>query len=114
MKHFAYRRAAAGMVAALACLGPGVGTGAAMLHHDEWARDARELVTRTAAVVHPDDRAQHGREPVPQPATITASTEPGGFDWADAGIGGAGALGLALVAIGSYALVVRRRRPAFS
>jgi hypothetical protein len=113
MKRYTYRRAAAGIAAAIGCLGPGAGAAAAMLHHDEWARDARQVTTPTAAVAHPDDRARHGREPV-EPVTIASSSEVGGFDWVDAGIGGAGTVGLGLVAAGSYALVVRRRRTAFS
>jgi hypothetical protein len=114
MKRFTYRRAAAGIAAVIGCLGPAAGTGAATVNHDEWGRDARERATPTAAVVHPDDRARHGREPVSEPATIVSSTELGGFDWADAGIGAAGAIGLCLAGAGSYVLVVRRRRTAFS
>jgi hypothetical protein len=113
MKRFTYRRAAAGIAVAIACLGPAAGAGAAMLHHDEWGRDARQVVTPTAVGVHPDDRARHGREPV-TPVTVASSTEVGGFDWVDAGIGGTAAVGLCLVAAGSYTLVVRRRRTAFS
>jgi hypothetical protein len=79
--------------------------------HDDWGRDARQVVP--AAVVRPDDRARHGLEVI-APATVASSTEGAGFDWVDAGIGGAGAIGLALVGAGSYALVVRRRRTAFS
>jgi hypothetical protein len=112
MKRFTYRQAVAGVAAAIACLGPATGAGAAMLHHDDWGRDARKVVTPTA-VVHPDDRARHGREPA-APVTITSPSEAAGFDWADAGIGGAGAVGLCLVAAGSYALVIRRRRTVFS
>jgi hypothetical protein len=112
MKRFTYRQAAAGIAAAIACLGSATGAGAGVSHHDDWARDALQVMT--ASVGHPDDRARHGREPVSEPATITTQTEAGGFDWVDAGIGGAGAVGLGLVAAGSYALVVRRRRTAFS
>jgi hypothetical protein len=47
------------------------------------------------------------------PQTTTARpvqiVRPGGFDWADAGIGAAGAMGLALVAAGvALALAARR------
>jgi hypothetical protein len=111
MKRFTCRQAVAGIAAAIACLGPATGAGAAMLQHDDWGRDAREVVTPTA-VVRPDDRARHGLEPI-APTTIT-SPSAGGFDWVDAGIGGAGAVGLCFVAAGSYALVIRRRRTAFS
>jgi hypothetical protein len=36
----------------------------------------------------------------------------GGFDWADAGIGAATAVGLAILAAAAYVLVLRRRRSA--
>jgi hypothetical protein len=51
---------------------------------------------------------------VSEPATIVSSTEVGGFDWLDAGIGAADAIGCCLAGAGSYVLVVRRRRTAFS
>ena len=57
MKGFTYRQAFAGIAAAIACLGPATGAGAATLQHDDWGRDAREAVTPTA-VVRPDDRAR--------------------------------------------------------
>jgi hypothetical protein len=76
MKRFTYRQAVTGIAAAIACLGTATGAGAAMLQHDDWGRDAREVVTPTA-VVRPDDRARHGLEPV-APATI-ASPSAGGF-----------------------------------
>jgi hypothetical protein len=38
------------------------------------------------------------------------STGVDGFDWADAGIGAAGALGLGLLLIGGTALTLRQRR----
>ena len=112
MKGFTSRQAVAGIAAAIACLGPAAGTGAAMRHHDEWGRDAREAVTPTA-VLRPDDRARHGLEQV-APVTIVSPSAVSGFDWVDAGIGGAGTVGLCFVAAGSYALVMRRRRTAFS
>jgi hypothetical protein len=87
--------------------------GAGVLHPDDRALHGRELVTTTPIVVHPDDRARHGLEPVAPLATI-AVHETGGFDWLDAGIGAAGAAGIGLVAAGSYVLIVRRRRTAFS
>jgi hypothetical protein len=43
------------------------------------------------------------------PATIVRVTTPRGFDWGDAGIGAAGAVGLALSALG-VALAVSQRR----
>ncbi len=87
--------------------------------------------------LRPDDRATHGpgalRQPHPsrlspelegltrsyqaaaRPAPAigpvgAGSTGVDGFDWADAGIGAAGALGLGLLLIGGTALAVRQRR----
>jgi apolipoprotein N-acyltransferase len=40
------------------------------------------------------------------------SARPGGFDWADAGIGAATAVGVAILAAGAYIVVLRRRRSA--
>ncbi len=100
-----------GIAAALACLGSATSAGA---YHDEWGRDALERATPTAAVVRPDDRARHGLEAVSESATIVSSTKVGGFDWLDAGIGAADAIGCCLAGAGSYVLVVRRRRTAFS
>jgi len=60
--------------------------------------------------VRPDDRAWRGAGPAPAIATGATSTGVDGFDWADAGIGAAGALGLGLLLIGGTAFVVRQRR----
>jgi hypothetical protein len=43
------------------------------------------------------------------PATIVRVTTPSGFDWGDAGVGAAGALGLAMLT-GAGALVITQRR----
>ena len=54
---------------------------------------------------NPDEQYQ-----LPAPTTIVRVTDPnGGFDWGDAGIGAAGALGLILAAIGGTLLLARRR-----
>lgn len=62
-------------------------------------------------VIRPDDRSWRGPGPVP---VVEVSSGPqlraDGFDWADAGIGAAGALGIALLLAGLSALVVRRER----
>ena len=87
--------------------------------------------------LRPDDRATHGPGALhrPPPSRLSpefealtrsyqAAARPGpaigpvgagstgvdGFDWADAGIGAAGALGLGLLLIGGTALAVRQRR----
>ncbi len=63
--------------------------------------------------IRPDDRAWRGVGPVP---TIVPTESPSvrvdGFDWADAGIGAAGAFGLALLLAGGAAIVIRRQRVA--
>ena len=62
-------------------------------------------------VVRPDDRAWRGIGPVPVIVeTESATSRIDGFDWADAGIGAAGAIGIALLLIGLSALLLRRQR----
>lgn len=63
----------------------------------------------TTLVVQPNPDQQ---PPLSGPATIVHVTNPnGGFNWADAGIGAAGALGLAmLTAAGALAISQRRAR----
>ena len=77
-------------------------------------------VWRSTDVVRPDDRATHGpgavalaqvigRDQVPVIApggSGTARVE--GFDWLDAGIGAAAALGLGLIFMGGVVLALRR------
>jgi hypothetical protein len=65
-------------------------------------------------VTRPDDRATHGPGSLAA-VTFVESASVGGFDWVDAGIGAATALGLALVGVGLFVLVASHRRgPAFS
>ena len=48
--------------------------------------------------------------PSPQPAPqIVRVSTPGGFDWGDASIGAAGALGLSMVALGGGLVIAARR-----
>ena len=48
--------------------------------------------------------------PSPQPAVqIVRVSTPGGFDWGDASIGAAGALGLSMAAIGGGLVIAARR-----
>ena len=64
-----------------------------------------------ADVVRPDDRAWRGVGPTPVIVeTESPASRVDGFDWADAGIGAAGALGIALLLMGFSALVLRRQR----
>jgi hypothetical protein len=78
-------------------------------------------------VVRPDDRASHGpgaitleqvtrfgQVPVIAPGGSTAA-HVDDFDWLDAGIGAAAALGLGLIVAGGVAVVLRRlQAPAYS
>jgi hypothetical protein len=65
--------------------------------------------------VRPDDRAWRGVGPAPTVEVIESpSVRIDGFDWADAGIGAAAALGLGLLVAGGSALALRRQRTAFS
>ena len=68
------------------------------------------MATYDNRAVRPDDRAWRGAGPAPAIAPDASSTGVDGFDWADAGIGAAGALGLGLLLIGGMAFVVRQRR----
>jgi len=74
------------------------------------AQLARAAATRPAQntwVVRPNPDEQYQ---LPAPTTIVRVTDPhGGFDWADAGIGAAGTLGLILAATGGTLLLARRR-----
>jgi hypothetical protein len=57
-----------------------------------------------------DPRSPDAREPmVTTPAPLTGS-EPAGFQWADAGIGAAGGIGIALAVAGIGVLTVQQRR----
>jgi hypothetical protein len=47
--------------------------------------------------------------PVVQPTQPTIHVD-GGFDWADAGLGAAGMLGLVAIVAGTFAIAVQRRR----
>lgn len=62
--------------------------------------------------VRPDDRAWRGVGSAPVIVQTEAPSSPpvDGFDWADAGIGAAGALGIALLLMGFSAFVLRRPR----
>ena len=62
-------------------------------------------------VVRPDDRAWRGVDSAPVIVeTESSAGRVDGFDWADAGIGAAGAVGIALLLMGFSALVLRRQR----
>ena len=72
--------------------------------------DARDVSTRTAT---PTDLRSPDARDVTRPRTavplriVTAADD--GFDWTDAAIGAAGALGLALLLTGGAATIARRR-----
>jgi hypothetical protein len=69
----------------------------------------------TSSDVRFDAATRHHHPDVAQPATrIIAITPARGFDWGDAGIGAAGAAGVAFLATGSALLVKRSNRRATS
>lgn len=71
------------------------------------ARAAATKPSETTPVVRPNPDQQ---TPVSAPATIVRVSNPSsGFDWGDAGIGAAGALGLILAATGGGLMLARRR-----
>ncbi len=95
---------------------------------DDRARHGQGAIVleRRSDAVRPDDRATHGQgaiefEQVARADQVPVIAEAGsasargtGFDWLDAGIGAAAALGLGLIVAGS--VVVRRRahEPSYS
>lgn len=78
-------------------------------HLHSWA-----VALTLAALVTSTAQANHGRQAdVRQPPTRIVTVEAGsGFDWGDASIGGAGVLGVTLIAAGIGLLLVRRNRAA--
>ena len=62
------------------------------------------------SVLRPDDRAWRGVDAAPVIVETAPASRIDGFDWADAGIGAAGALGIALLLMGLSAFVLRRPR----
>ena len=71
------------------------------------------IAFESSAPVRPDDRAWRGVGPAPTIVPVAStSVRADGFDWADAGIGAAGAFGLGLLLVGSSVLVLRRQRVA--
>lgn len=95
---------------------------------DDRATHGPGLLTssQTSGAVRPDDRATHGQGAVlieqlpgagPFPAIGSGETKAvrvDGFDWVDAAIGAAAALGLGLIVAGGVALALRRaQEPAY-
>jgi hypothetical protein len=82
------------------------------LYYEEPAQDLRSPDTRDAALaaqglLELKPTTTVGIDRTPGAATVATPAD-GGFDWVDAAIGAAGALGIAMLATGA-ALVVRRR-----
>lgn len=101
----------------------------AVARPDDRATHGQGAITlgQVSDTVRPDDRTIHGPgaitlEPVTGPgqAPVIGPDGPAaavvdGFDWLDAGIGAAAALGLGLIVAGCLALVLRRTHaPAYS
>jgi hypothetical protein len=64
-----------------------------------------------AASARLDLNPQRAPSTSPRPAVqIVRVSAPGGFDWGDAAIGAAGALGLSMLALGGGAVITARRR----
>jgi hypothetical protein len=71
------------------------------------------LTTSLTRPVRPDDRAWRGIGPEPTVVPIDSPTVTvDRFDWLDAGVGAAGALGLALLLAGASVFAVRRHTAA--
>jgi hypothetical protein len=82
---------------------------------DRAGRHGPVVVTATSSrdVVRPDDRAWRGVGPVPTIEVIESpAVSDDSFDWGDAGIGAAAAVGLGIFLAGASALMLRRRRVA--
>jgi len=73
------------------------------------ARRHRPSGSLGRARAHPRRLEPHHPRPAVQIVRVSA---PGGFDWANAGIGAAGALGLSTLAIGGGLAITRRRTDA--
>jgi hypothetical protein len=81
------------------------GVGQAAVTTDYVDRQVANLEAKSGPVIHVDDRAGvHGPGPVETPALVSTHD---GFDWTDAGIGGAAMLFVA--ALIAVALLSRRR-----
>jgi hypothetical protein len=99
-----------------AAMGLGAATAAGATRPDDRPNHgpgAQAAHTAGGETVRPDDRAWRGAGPVPTVEVLTsprASVD--GFDWADAGIGAAAALGLGLLLAGASAAVLRRHQVA--
>jgi len=80
---------------------------------DQQVTTSRAAPSASPVVVpNPDQQVSTGYRTVSHPTTPTVVrvTAPGGgFDWGDAGIGAAGALGLAIIAFGGGLTISRRR-----
>jgi hypothetical protein len=95
--------------------GTGVAATSAPVRPDDRANHGPGAFTTVTSreIVRPDDRAWRGVGPAPTVEIVESpSVRVDGFDWADAGIGAAAALGFGLLLVGTSALVRRRQRVA--
>ncbi len=111
------RLLAAGVAAmvALALVGPASAADPVARPDDRQTRGPGAIaLDQLRDVLRPDDRATHGAggvvaEPSSLPASYATTEASAGFDWADAGVGALGALGLVLVVAGGSVIAARRR-----
>ena len=78
----------------------------AQLRQDLRSADARDAADGRGTYNSPDVVVVK----VPKPVAAPVSASPSGLDWADAGIGAGGLLGLSLIGFGGALVVVHRRR----
>ena len=79
----------------------------ASIRADLRSPDSRDAAEGRGTSTAPDVMVVKLREPAPAPAPAAD-----GLDWGDAGVGAAGLLGLAALALGGVFAMVRRRHPA--
>jgi hypothetical protein len=91
-----------------------VGAGNAYAYHvlspdDRAVHSPAAISAARSADIAPDDRVLHRPGMDPTPLAVPAKTGER-FDWIDAGIGAGTVLGLALLGMGAFVVVTRRRR----
>ena len=111
MKRFTHFMALVTSFALITCANAAVGS---TRPDDRASRPSAITLVQPTEVVRPDDRASRPSAITAEHVRVIASggsgeVHAGGFDWLDAGIGAAAALGLCLI-VGGAAFVLRRAR----